>query len=104
MHDEADYPIDLFAMANVASQSEGLIQAPDAGPRSFQSAGIARQQHNLRTVTDEEIYDRFADSHRSTGDNYYFSRNFFFCEIGRSHAGFVPCLAGQVKTRLQSID
>ncbi len=53
MQDQSDHAINFFAMANVASQGQRLINVPDARTGSFQPARITRQQDDLGTLVDE---------------------------------------------------
>src|SRR5450432_784756 len=81
MHGEADDAVDFFAMTYIARQSQSLLRMSNARARSFRAPGIAGKHHRLRSLLDEKLGDRLANSHGRTRNYRNLARKF--------HAGFV---------------
>ena len=70
MNGQADGAVDLFAMADVASQREGTVAVADAGAGGFGASGITGQKRDAGSLIDKKFGNGFADAHRSAGDHY----------------------------------
>jgi hypothetical protein len=81
MHGYCDDAVDLFAVPNITGKSERLLRMADACPGSFRAGGIAGEHYYLRSLIDEKLCNRFANSHGCARNYGNFAREF--------HVGFV---------------
>jgi len=66
-------PGGLLGIGDVASQSCGAIEVPDALAGGFYAIKISRGEYDGGAFFGEESSDSFADPHGGSGDNRYFS-------------------------------
>ncbi len=75
MQGKTDDAVNLFAVADVARERQGVLDVADALARGFGASRIPREQHNLGAFVGKKLRDRFSDTHGSARDHHNFSRD-----------------------------
>jgi hypothetical protein len=101
MQSEPKYTVDLFAVADIAGQSEGAISVAYTSTGGFGASRIAGKHHYIGTMVGEDFRNGFTDAHGSAGDDDHFPGEIFFRE---AHAELLVFREGQVKVGVQSSD